>query len=287
MTDQGPSDNSFRSPQQDQRRCCACGGDNYSLLCGWEPEHPRNSSKIPLSMWQCECGLAILHPIPQESDFPASNDWWAPQRQFMRRNPGLKRIRNKVQNAIFGTQKQRLIRQTRKAVPRGRLLDIGCGTGELLRTARPYFQCTGLEPSPTAAQAARDLGFKIIESTLEEAEIQPEAFDVVTMDAVLEHLVDPVSMLSKVNRVLRPGGVVAVKVPKLFGPAHRRHGREWNGFRVGYHFTLFTGSTLAAVMHLAGFDALESPCRDRPLDDILLMWGRKVRVPQEASRPAA
>jgi SAM-dependent methyltransferase len=95
------------------------------------------------------------------------------------------------------------------------------------------------------------------------------------MDAVLEHVHDPVQVLRKVNEVLRPDGVIAVKVPKLDGPAHRLHGREWNGFRIGFHTYLFTGRTLTRALNRAGFDVLNRPKRDRPLDDLLLLWGRK------------
>ena len=77
-------------------------------------------------------------------------------------------------------------------------------------------------------------------------------------------------------------------MPKFGGPAYRRHGREWNGFRVGYHLHLFTGKTLAACLEKAGFEVLSRPKRDRPLDDILGMWGRKVRnVEAELANRAA
>jgi hypothetical protein len=55
------------------------------------------------------------------------------------------------------------------------------------------------------------------------------------------------------------------------------HGRGWNGFRHGYHTYLFTGETLTRTLEAAGFEVLSSPRRCRPLDDILILWGRKVR----------
>ena len=42
------------------------------------------------------------------------------------------------------------------------------------------------------------------------------------------------------------------------------------------HTFLFTGAVLGRALEAAGFEVLKSPRRDRPLDDILILWGRKV-----------
>jgi SAM-dependent methyltransferase len=220
--------------------------------------------------------MAFLDPVPNASQLPDLGDWWSDQKKFISRNREFKMARARVQNLLFGTAQERLIRQTRRLVSGGELLDVGCGNGELMEFARPYFQCEGLDCSEIAAERSRERGFRVISSTLEEAEIPDLRYDVVTMDAVLEHLLDPVLTLVRINRMLRMGGVVVIKVPKLWGPTHRLRGREWNGFRVGYHTIMFTGATLDHALHLAGFAPVPSPRRDRPLDDILMIWGRKV-----------
>jgi len=271
----------LRNPSEDGRRCCLCGGRNYRLLHGWESEHPRNSSSLTLGFWECSCKLAILHPVPEAIHLPDEGDWWSPKRKLIRRNISFKRYRARVIDAVFGTSLQRLIRQTKRAQPRGRLLDVGCGDGRLLSEASLHYECDGLEPSPVAAERARQRGFEIIQNYFEAAEIPSASYDVVMMDAVLEHVNDPVDTLCKVNRILRPGGVVTVKVPKLWGPSHRRHGREWNGYRVGYHLTMFSGETMDAVMAAAGFSPHERLRRDRFLDDILIVWGQKVHEAHE------
>lgn len=275
----------LRHPGEDGRTCCLCGGRDFRLLHSWEPEHPRNSSTLALGFWECTCKLAILHPVPEAIHLPDQGDWWSPKRKLIRRHLSFKRYRAKVIEAIFGTPLQRLLRHTNRAQPGGRLLDVGCGNGRLLSEASRYYQCGGLEPSPVAAERARQRGFDIIENYFEPAEISSASYDVVMLDAVLEHVEDPVDTLRKANRILAPGGVVTVKVPKLWGPSHRRHGREWNGYRVGYHLTMFSGKTMDAVMSAAGFSPLRLLRRDRFLDDILIVWGRKVQDAQERDDP--
>jgi SAM-dependent methyltransferase len=267
-----------RNPREDGRRCPLCGGDDFRLMHEWEVGHPRNSATVPLSVWQCRCGLVILHPVPTAEQLPQSGDWWTEQRKFIKRNKWLKRIRKPIQNFFFGEQKTRLVKQTRRAMPGGKLLDVGCGTGKLLKIAARWYECEGVEPSETAVAECRRQGFKVTLGFFEDVDLPPASYDVITMDAVMEHVLDPVVVLTRINHLLRPGGVVAIKVPKLNGPAHARHGREWNGFRLGYHTYLFTGETLGRALRMTGFEVLESPQRDRWLDDLLALWGRKVRA---------
>ncbi|MFW6169010.1 MAG: class I SAM-dependent methyltransferase [Planctomycetota bacterium] len=271
----------LRNPKEDGRTCCLCGGNIFRLLHQWEPGHPRNSSTLSLAYWECSCKLAILHPVPEARHLPDQGDWWSGKRKLIRRNPRLKRVRGWLHEAVFGTAVQRLVRTTYRIKPGGRLLDIGCGDGRLLSEASRYYECEGLEPSCVAVERARQRGLNIIESCFEPAEIPSGSYDVVTLDAVLEHVADPVDLLRKVNRILKPRGVVTVKVPKLWGPSHRRHGREWNGYRLGYHLTMFSGRTMDAVLSAAGFSALRRFRRDRVLDDILIVWGRKVHEARE------
>lgn len=264
------------NPRERGRTCSYCGGNDFRLLHEWDPGHPRNSATITVGYWECACKLAFLDPVPTPDQLPDQGDWWSPDRKFIRRNMTFKKVRAKIQNLIFGYPKERLIKQTRLLVPRGQLLDIGCGEGKLLEFAKPYYLCDGLEPSGIAAREAEARGFRVIQDTLEGAEVPEGKYNVVTLDAVLEHLLDPVANLAKINRMLCLGGAVVIKVPKLWGPAHSSHGREWNGFRVGYHTVMFSGESLDNVLRLTGFQPVRRPRRDRPLDDILVVWGRKV-----------
>ena len=138
----------LQNPREKGRVCTFCGGDNFRLLHEWEPGHIRNSATITVGYWECECKLAFLDPVPTAAQLPENGDWWSPQRKMVIRNLAFKKVRAAIGDLLIGTPRERLIRQTRRLVPSGELLDIGCGDGQLLECARPYFQCAGLEPSP-------------------------------------------------------------------------------------------------------------------------------------------
>jgi SAM-dependent methyltransferase len=99
--------------------------------------------------------------------------------------------------------------------PRGRLLDVGCGAGYFLDAARETgWDVRGVELSPTAARVGREqLRLDIFQGTLAEAGFPDNWFDVVTLFEVVEHLRDPGAVLADAQRILKPGGLLAVQVP--------------------------------------------------------------------------
>ena len=98
---------------------------------------------------------------------------------------------------------------------RGRLLDVGCNMGMLLRLAREGgWEAVGIEPSPALAGLAEKWGAKVYNCFL--AEIPEEehgSFDVVALSDVFEHIAQPLTFLKEASRLLKPPGVLYVKVP--------------------------------------------------------------------------
>jgi len=256
------------------RLCDLCGESNFAKLHDFAVGDFWNPASIPISIFQCNnCDLVFLHPVPLPEQLPGGGDWWK-QRPGHRRMRLWKKFWEPTRRILFGSSKSRMIKATQRICPSGCLLDIGCGTGELLEMSWKYYECYGLEPSPIAAEISRQKGFTIVESTWEEAAFSMQ-FDVITMDSVIEHVKSPTEALNKIHSLLKPGGIVVLWTPKFGGPASKIHGRGWNGFRHGYHTYLFSGSTLGAFLVKTGFEVLSKPKRDRPLDDILVLWGRK------------
>lgn len=274
----GMDANELLPPHETGVRCDLCNGTGFTRLHSCPVGDSWNPATIPIAVWRCKgCELVLLHPVPTADQLPNEGEWWSEGRPRVRRRLWLKLLRQRLRRALLGTSDQMLIDATRRAKPSGRLLDVGCGVGGLLEIAARHYDCVGLEPSPVGAEQTRRRGLTVIEGTFEEADIPESSFDIVLMDSVIEHVRSPRAVLAKANQVLRPGGVVVLKTPKFGGPAYRMHGRAWNGFRHGYHTVLFTGKMLGACLEATGFEVLERPRRDRMLDDVLILWGKKVR----------
>ena len=98
----------------------------------------------------------------------------------------------------------------------GRLLEIGCCTGHFIKGVADAssWEVHGLEISEEAADYGRTrLGVSIETGNIEEVELPENHYDVICLNDVLEHLVDPGAALAKIHRALKPGGKMHLVLP--------------------------------------------------------------------------
>jgi 2-polyprenyl-3-methyl-5-hydroxy-6-metoxy-1,4-benzoquinol methylase len=101
-----------------------------------------------------------------------------------------------------------------------RVLEIGCGSGmtlaHLRATGRAGWTC-GVEIVAAAAQEARSRVDKVLQANIEttDLDVEERSIDVVLALDVLEHLVDPWTVVRKLDRFLRPGGALVASIPNV------------------------------------------------------------------------
>lgn len=95
---------------------------------------------------------------------------------------------------------------------RGRLLDIGCAGGELLKAAAARgWKAEGLEIVPGLAVNASALGFPVYSKPVEEAALESGAYGAVTVFEVFSQMARPAAAAAEIFRLLKPGGVVYIR----------------------------------------------------------------------------
>ena len=141
----------------------------------------------------------------------------------------------------------------------GRVLDVGCGRGLLLKVFRNRgWEVAGTELSDQAASYAREvLHLPVQTGNLEQLNLPANQFDAVVMWHVLEHLPEPRATLAVVNRVLKPGGVFIASVPNFGGWEARFSRDKWFHLDVPRHLTHFTNESLRHLLRDTGFCDLE------------------------------
>jgi SAM-dependent methyltransferase len=152
---------------------------------------------------------------------------------------------------------EQAIRAVRGPV-RGDLLDVGCGNGSYLDVMRSLgWKVKGLEPDPVAANIARDRGFDVIERSIEEATLPESRFDVVTMNHVIEHVTDPVRVLTATRQGLKEGGQLTITTPNVESWGHRHFRNAWFHLDPPRHLHLFSIRNLVACAERAGLRTIE------------------------------
>jgi 2-polyprenyl-3-methyl-5-hydroxy-6-metoxy-1,4-benzoquinol methylase len=116
------------------------------------------------------------------------------------------------------------------------------------------WQVTGVDTAPSAVEHVRsEYGLTAFVGSLPHDDLAPGSFDVVTMWHSLEHVHQPLAILREAHRLLVPGGKLVVATPNIDSLPYRVFGRSWYGLDLPRHLTHFTPSTLAAMVHAAGF----------------------------------
>jgi SAM-dependent methyltransferase len=162
-----------------------------------------------------------------------------------------------------------------------RVLEIGCGSGATLSYLKATGQAgwtAGVELFPEAAAEARQRLDYLVEGNIEtmDLDLEPGSIDAILCLDVLEHLFDPWAVVRKLDRLLRPGGVLIASIPnvrhvQVLVPLLLR-GR-WDYVDAGLldrtHVRFFVRSTAIDLMECSGLevDAIDStgPLTRRPV----------------------
>jgi SAM-dependent methyltransferase len=140
-----------------------------------------------------------------------------------------------------------------RGAPAGRLVDVGCGRGDLAATFVSHgWHAVGVEPSAAACAIARDRGVDARQGTLADVPLEAESYDAAVFQHSLEHTADPAGDLAKVHAALRPGGVVLVTVPNFRSWQRRRFRNRWFHLDLPRHRTHFTAEGLGRALERAG-----------------------------------
>lgn len=151
--------------------------------------------------------------------------------------------------------------ETRYDHNKGTLLDVGCGYGFFLDLARKKgWQVYGIEPCEHARSYAASNSLEVDSGDLFTHAYKDETFDVVTLFYVLEHLPYPLKYLKEIKRILKPGGLVLVRVPdttpivkflKILGVPNKL-------YDVPSHLSDFSPRTIALALGKTGFKEIQT-----------------------------
>lgn len=157
---------------------------------------------------------------------------------------------------------------------RGKLLEIGCGLGFLLREFREDgWNVLGIDSLLQACRFGQDeLGIEVHNGTLEDIGLPDESFDVVLMNHVIEHLDDPKNTLCEVSRVLKPGGQFVIETPRYDTLIFKILGRRERSIAWPGHTFFFTTQTLRWLYESAGFETVRLDYVGRSLTFDRLLW---------------
>jgi 2-polyprenyl-3-methyl-5-hydroxy-6-metoxy-1,4-benzoquinol methylase len=167
-----------------------------------------------------------------------------------------------------------------------RLLDIGCGTGEVLNYAgKKKYRVRGVELNDGARNVARQKYNLDVVKSLEEFPEKDGRFDVITLWHVLEHFYDPGAALRSIHDMLEPTGIAIIALPNSDSWDAKHYGGHWAAYDLPRHLSHFTRSTFERLAKSCGFELVG--CIPQKLDSYYIALLSEQYVQGKKSYPRA
>ncbi len=239
--------------------CPLCDFKKFETLS----RQDRHNIELNTSMCQ-NCGLIMNNPRPQEKWYKNFYENWFWSLYIGQNANNLDELYVQDKCANKGTL---IGKQILKEIDSEHLnyLDIGCGLGGLIKffeRNRLGWNISGFDPSKEAVDfLSRRTEADIRKVSLDNLEGEEENYDIITMVHVLEHTLDPVKVLTDIEALLKPAGLIYIEVPNFMSP-------NWNGknfLHIAHNF-IFDQLSLNALLEKVGLRAvrfIQSPVQDQ------------------------
>ncbi|HEY8516472.1 MAG TPA: class I SAM-dependent methyltransferase [Candidatus Binatia bacterium] len=232
--------------------CALCGAASGTPLArGWDFEYA--TTRDEFTFRRCGCGGVFLdpRPAPESLGIVYPSNYYA---YDFERKLGPITLRFKA-----FADRAKVKAYTPYLKPGARVLDVGCGDGHVLRQIRGAagipLELEGVEFSERAVEAARRDGFRVYQGSIEDVELPADAFDLVIMNQLIEHVREPRVVLERIGRALKPGGHLFIETPNIDSlDARLFRRRYWGGYHLPRHFHLFDTRALVRLVELAGLE---------------------------------
>ncbi len=199
-----------------------------------------------------DCGLVVkIHPGSGEVDLQAERDTvYTPAA-----------LQARLGNPLFSEIAARRLDFLRQVAAPGRLLEIGCATGEFLDAAgRAGYSAEGVDSSPLFCEHLRQSGFEVHSGDFAALNLPPATYDIVAGFHLLEHIPVPAGFLEQAGALLREEGLLYLITPNTASRTGRKFGWEHPLYTEADHVCLYAPPTLRRLLEDNGWEivALES-----------------------------
>jgi len=251
------------------------------------PDRLYKTSDEMFNITECRgCGLMRLDPRPDEADMHKyyPDRYWAC---------------GATRHGLAGFYRRFMLRDhlqfVRKAIRaldilKARVLDLGCGAGDLLAVLRKGGHSgIGMDISHSALRAAAELKVPGVCGSYRQAPYADSSFDVVMMFHVLEHIPDPDVAIATASKLLRPSGRLLIQVPNADCMQYGILGKRWIGLDCPRHLYDYRRQDLENLLVRNGFAILRrkhfswrdnAPCLATSLAPWLDPMARRVLRPK-------
>lgn len=223
--------------------CGVCGSNFFTeLFAGHDYEYSTSDQSYRFVICN-NCETIYPNPRPAESElskiYPSD---YIPYRFEQSLNPIVKKARQIVQ--------KNKIKSLLKYLAKGAIiLDAGCGDGQFLRIVKqfgdPTWQLYGNDIDLRTKDILAQDNIKFICGRFEAIENYNNFFDIIILNQVLEHLVNPQQVIERAYQMLKPKGILFIETPN-YNSLDRKvfSSKYWGGYHIPRHWHIFNNQNI-------------------------------------------
>lgn len=141
----------------------------------------------------------------------------------------------------------------------GKILDIGCGTGEFLNVCKnAKWSAFGIEPDPDARKMAIENYALDVRDETEIKNFDDASFDVISMWHVLEHVPKLNERVEELKRLIKPKGLIIIAVPNCNSLDAKIYKENWAAYDVPRHLYHFRPADIDALFKSHGMKVIRT-----------------------------
>jgi SAM-dependent methyltransferase len=236
-----------------ESECCPiCESENIRLLYSTCDRH--YGIKGTFNIFECNrCSIGFLNPMPTEDELTSlypENTFYA-YTDFTQKNDKIYNIKKALRKLLLLT----IETKDPKFSKPGRILDLGCGSGEFLyRYKECGWETNGVEVNSDAANLGNSIANLGIHcGNLLQANFEDGYFDYVRSNHSFEHITNPKEVLKEVHRILKKDGKLFIGVPNVNSLNAKLFGKYWWYLGVPVHTFTYSDKTLSSLLRDNGF----------------------------------
>jgi 2-polyprenyl-3-methyl-5-hydroxy-6-metoxy-1,4-benzoquinol methylase len=230
------------------KSCPVCGSQKFDPFISGKDFFLTGES---FSIVKCrDCGFRFTNPRPKAEDLGKYYE----SSEYISHSDSRKGLFASVYQVVRKYTLSRKLSLISRYQPKGKILDIGCATGQFLNhMVENGWKATGIEPDEkTRSRAISEYGLEVFPE--EQLNIlDKSSFDVITMWHVLEHVSDLNNRMEQLRTILKPQGTLIIAVPNCDSYDAKKYGEFWAGYDLPRHLYHFTKSDVKLLLEKHGF----------------------------------
>jgi len=234
------------------KNCPICYNSNFSLYI---ESKDFSVSQEPFSIVSCAiCDFHFTNPKPLDEDL---NKYYI-SNHYISHNNTSRNLFEKTYQIIRKFAINRKFSFILSFFKTGKILDIGCGTGDFLNKCKnENWETKGVEPSEIARNQARK-NFKLdVEKSSDLSKLKA-GFDIITMWHVLEHVPNLNETIVELKRLINPKGKIIIAVPNLESYDAKYYKKYWAAYDLPIHLYHFSKKTISTLFEKHGFSLIKT-----------------------------